>query len=167
MAEVISASRARDVFAYDCVTGIVTRKVGGQVGPVLGRDNGNGYARVTLNGQRIYLHRLVWVLHYGKWPEGQVDHIDGNRSNNAISNLRDVDHTANAQNIHVAKSSSGTGILGVGWDKSRNLYIARISVGPRGKAKHKHLGRHKTADEAQAAYLRAKAKYHPAAYIAS
>lgn len=164
MAGQISAARARAVFDYDCATGIVTRKDGTCVS---NRDNGSGYARVTLDGQRVYVHRLVWLLHYGAWPSAQVDHIDGDRSNNAISNLRDVDHTANAQNIHVAKSNSGTGVLGVGWDKSRNLYIARISIGPRDSAKNKHLGRFKTIDEARAAYLRAKAKYHPAASIAA
>lgn len=161
MAKKISAARARAVFVYDPATGLISRN-----GKVLNhRDNGDGYARATIDRQRVYLHRLAWLLHYGAWPKGQVDHIDGNRSNNVLSNLRDVDHTANAQNVHKAKGR--TGLLGVSWDASRQKYIASISVGPRGRSKNIHLGRYADPNEAHSAYLVAKARYHPAAHIAA
>ncbi|MGB3844295.1 MAG: HNH endonuclease signature motif containing protein [Sphingopyxis sp.] len=165
----ITAAQARAVFEYAADTGVVTRKVktsgSAVIGPLNARDNGDGYSRVTLFGHRVYLHRLAWLLHYGAWPEGHVDHIDGDRSNNAINNLRDVDHTANAQNVHVAHSS--TGLLGAYYEPGRNRFIARISVGPRGKAKSIYLGRFATAQAAHDAYLMAKAKLHPAASIAA
>ena len=116
----ITAADARAVFAYDPITGVITRKQGrhsAQLGPICSRDNGDGYGRVTFKGKRVYLHRLAWLLHYGEWPQNQVDHIDGDRTNNSITNLRDVDHTANAQNVHVAKGR--TGLLGVSWDRER------------------------------------------------
>lgn len=168
ISQLIEAEAARAAFDYDPRTGTVTRKTGSHratIGPIVGRDNGDGYSRVTLLGQRIYLHRLAWLLHYGEWPKNQVDHIDGNRANNAASNLRDVSHTANAQNVHVANSN--TGLLGVWYDKSRNKFLAQISVGPRASAKVIHLGRYTTAEDAHAAYLTAKAKYHPSASIAA
>ncbi len=167
--QAISAAQARAVFDYDHVTGVISRRCRGsnsaELGAILHRDNGDGYGRVTLLGRRVYLHRLAWLLHYGQWPEGQVDHIDGDRSNNSICNLRDVDHTANAQNIHVANSN--TGLLGVSYDKGRRKFAARISVGPRGAARTIFLGRYDDAETAHQAYLRAKSKYHPAASIAA
>lgn len=160
----ISAEQARDVYGYDSSTGLFWRKTKKR-GPIKVAPDGRGYKQVMMLGQRIYLHRLAWLLHYGEWPKGQVDHIDGDVRNNAISNLRDVDHSANAQNIHVSWSSSG--YLGVSYERRRDRYIAQISVGPRANAKGMYLGSYKTAAEAHEAYLVAKAKYHPAAAIAS
>ena len=167
--KIISASRAVELFAYDPETGVVSRRFAttakAAVGPITGRDNGDGYGRVTIDGQRVYLHRLAWLLHHGEWPRAQVDHVDGDRSNNRASNLRDVDHTANAQNVHKARGR--VGLLGVSYDSSRQKYTAQISVGPRKSARVIHLGRYSTPEEAHRAYLRAKAKYHPAASIAA
>ena len=164
----ISADYARSVFAYDPETGAISRNIktssSAEVGCIIGRDNGDGYSRVSVMGKRVYVHRLAWLLHYGEWPANQIDHVDGDRSNNKIANLRDVDRTANAQNIHVANSN--TGVLGVSYDANRKRYVAQISVGPRGSAKTIHLGRYRLIEDAQRAYLIAKSKYHPSACIA-
>ena len=163
-----TAEEARASFTYDPATGIITRTKGtgsALLGAIQHRDNGDGYGRVTFKSERVYIHRLAWLLHYGEWPKRQVDHIDGDRTNNRAANLRDVGHTANAQNIH--KANSNTGILGVSYCQQRKKFVARISVGPRGSSKTIHLGRFGDVERARQAYLAAKAKYHPAATIAA
>lgn len=159
---ILTAIEARELCSYDPETGFVSRTISisnsTKPGEVPSRNNGDGYSRITVMGQRHYVHRLVWLLHYGEWPSGQIDHIDGDRSNNRLWNLRDVDHTTNAQNIHVGTSASG--LMGATYDKKRKKYCAQLSVGPRGKAKCMHLGRFDTAAEAHEVYLAAKRRHH-------
>lgn len=156
----ITAAQARAVFCYEPSTGIVSRKVASQsrwLKVVNQHDNGDGYSRVTLLGYRVYLHRLVWLLHYGEWPTHQVDHIDGDRSNNRIANLRDVDHETNAQNEHKARRNNlSAGLLGVSYVASRQKFAARIT---HDGGSH-HLGYFHLATDAHAAYVDAKRTLH-------
>jgi len=143
-------------YAYDPSTGMLQRKKGGK--PISVKPSANGYLRVSVGNKRFYQHRVAWLLYYGAWPKGQVDHINGDRTDNRIDNLRDVSHTMNAQNVH--HSSGATGVVGVSFDKARGKFKAQISVGPRGKAKGYCLGRFDTIEEAEAAYIKAKKKHH-------
>lgn len=87
-------------------------------------DKGEG-RRVSPVFGRIYLaHRVAWAMHYGSWPTGQIDHINGNPSDNRISNLRDVSQTINAQNMPLRRDNS-TGVPGV--VKHNGRFMARIS----------------------------------------
>ncbi|AXG67703.1 HNH endonuclease [Ralstonia phage GP4] len=84
-------------------------KAGAEVKCQPGKD---GYARIGVDG-RIYLaHRLAWLLVHGEWPELQIDHIDHNRANNRISNLRIVTATGNMRNRTMRKDNT-SGITGV------------------------------------------------------
>lgn len=94
-------------FSYDPETGIVTRT---KTGAVLGGLDQDGYLTTTLNRPRkrprqFKVHRIAWLLHYGDWPDGQIDHINGCRSDNRLSNLRDVDQYTNCQNRHIKSGS--------------------------------------------------------------
>lgn len=71
-----------------------------------------GYLTGRIQGQNYYAHRVIWCLHYGSWPEGFIDHIDGNRSNNDITNLRVVLKRDNNKNAAL-RADSKTGITGV------------------------------------------------------
>lgn len=62
------------------------------------RAGGSGYMRVCRNRNRVMAHRIAWRIHYGEWPSAAVDHRDGNRSNNRISNLRLASSCENAAN---------------------------------------------------------------------
>lgn len=156
----ITADQARAIFDFDPETGVVVRRSAQQarwLQRVDGYDNGNGYSRVVLLGVRVYLHRLVWLLHYGYWPDGQVDHIDGDRTNNRIANLRDVDHEVNAQNEHKARRNNlSAGLLGVSYISARDRYAARITH----DGSTHHLGYYRSPSSAHAAYVDAKRSLH-------
>jgi hypothetical protein len=98
-------------------------------------DCGHKYRRIKIN-ERLYLaHRLAWFYINKQWPVNQIDHIDRDRSNNRISNLREATHGENMRNKPVYKNSK-TGIKGVHWHKQHRKYIVSIQVNGRSK----HIG---------------------------
>jgi hypothetical protein len=95
----------------------------------------NGYRSGTILGVAREAHRIAWAIHYGFWPKHYIDHINGDRSDNRISNLRDVPQRINLSNTKAYKSNS-SGVTGVGWHKSARKWKASICV----SSVHKHLG---------------------------
>jgi hypothetical protein len=108
-----------------------------------------GYRDVRLNGRRFRGHWIIWALMTGEWPTHEIDHIDGDGSNNRWANLRLATHAENAQNLPPA--------AGCTWDKKRRKWAALIKV----DCRTINLGRFDTEAEAHAAYLAAKRIYHP------
>ena len=102
----------------------------------------NGYAIISVAGHKLLMHRLVWALHYGIWPTKQIDHINGNPSDNRIKNLRDVSHSLNMRNKKRHRNNT-TGHVGV-YKTGNGTYYAQISYG----RKTKHLGVHPDIDSA-------------------
>ena len=96
-------------------------------------------------------HRLAWFITYGKWPDLQIDHIDGDRTNNRIDNLRDVDCKTNVWNRNKVRIDSTSGLIGA--MPNGNKWIARICR--HGVAKY--LGNYDTATQAHEVYLKEKA----------
>ncbi len=92
MTNPLGSAQAWAYLKYAPLTGSLTYKapVGRLcwVGLRAGAVGTNGHRVVTLNGCRAYDHRICWMMYTGEWPTGLVYHIDTNRSNNAISNLR-------------------------------------------------------------------------------
>jgi len=132
-------------------------------GVAAGWNDSHGYRTVTVMQRDIKLHRLVWLFVHGKWPVGQIDHVNGNRSDNRISNLREASATVNTQNYHGLRRHNTSGVTGVYWDKRRTVWVAQISA----SKKHIHLGQFASKDEAAAAVKAARSKYHPEAHEAS
>ena len=87
----------------------------------------DGYRTGRLDGTQHLAHRLVWAWHYGEWPVEQIDHINGDRGDNRIENLRQVSNTENARNASVSRNNT-SGVTGVWWDKRRNRWRAEIKV---------------------------------------
>lgn len=116
----------------------------------------DGRKYLHFKGQNYMAHRVAWAFHYGQQPDEDIDHIDGNPSNNQLNNLRSVKHIHNQQNLRKARKDNKTGYLGVAIHKASGKFSAQIWV----NKKKKHLGLFKTAEEAHKAYLDAKRKYH-------
>ena len=114
----------------------------------------NGYVRIRINGKSYRAHRLVFLVHHGYLPK-EIDHIDGNKSNNAIENLRPATHSQNAHNAGKRKDNT-SGFKGVTWYKPAKKWLARIKF----KGKQNHLGYFDTAEQAYAAYCQAANKLH-------
>lgn len=156
----LTNKQLREHAHYDIDTGVFTRLKNGhglrsRVGEVMGWDRGAGYLKTTINGAAYSLHRLAWLYVYGEWPDGMVDHIDGNPSNNSINNLRVVCRNLNAQNQRKAHKTNICGVLGV--SKRGDRFRARIYVNGR----KVNLGTFATPDEAHQAYVDGKRRLHP------
>lgn len=147
-------------FAYAPETGAFTKiaKTGrkGAVGPYRCMTSSTGYATISICGKKRFAHRVAWVLAYGHWPDGHIDHINGDKKDNRLCNLRLVDHSGNMQNLRKAKSSSAHGFLGASFYKPLSKWKARIVVA----RKEYHIGYYDTPEEAHAAYLERKRQVH-------
>ena len=147
----------RSLMSYDCDTGKfhwivnVSNVKAGSI--VVTLSNDDGYIRTSIFGKRYLLHRLAWLYTHGKWPTKQIDHINGNRSDNRLENLREASNAQNCQNI-IARRTNPSGFLGV--SRHENKWRAAISV----NGKRKNLGRFDTPEAAFDAYSKAKAELH-------
>jgi len=125
-------------------------------GNIAGRVNSKGYRIINFKGVRHRAHRIIWYLFHGYWPSTDIDHIDGNRDNNRIENLRDIGKSGNSQNIKRARVDNTTGFLGVSPYGKNGKFKSHICV----KGQSIHIGVFSTALEAHQAYLQAKRKLH-------
>ncbi len=129
------------------------KKAGAEVGHL----NGSGYVMLSFEGRQVRAHRTAWFIHYGEEPKGQIDHINGDRADNRIGNLRVVTNQENQMNKRVQSNNKG-GTQGVYWDERRGKYQVHLKVDGVKKA----LGRFKDWHEAVYAHWYAKmdAGYH-------
>jgi hypothetical protein len=116
--------------------------------------DGKGYRHGSLDYTYVRLHRALWAMTYGAWPKDDIDHVDGDRSNNDISNLRLVTASDNQRNQKRYKNNT-SGHTGVSWYKPYSKWRATICL----NGKHKHLGYFDTAEEAAKAREKASNTY--------
>lgn len=115
-----------------------------------------GYVVIKIGGKQVRAHRLAWFLTYAEWPVGEVDHINGNRSDNRLCNLRVVSRAGNSQNRRAAHRDSSHGLLGAAWNKQHRRWQSKIVANG---VRH-HLGYFDSAAQAHTAYLAAKDRLH-------
>ena len=157
----LTPDRLREVLTYDEASGVFRWKEKPSqrtnAGEIAGFLHSCGYREVRVDGVRYKMHRLAWLYAYGKWPEKHIDHINGIRDDNRIANLREADNAQNHQNKKRAQSNNASGYLGVCWHSANKRWRAQIQA----CGKKIQLGYFDTAEEAHAAYLKAKAELHP------
>jgi hypothetical protein len=153
----LTPERARELLDYNPETGSFTWRVKVNkrwpAGMLAGRINKNGYRYIKL-GKMLLAHRLAWFFIHGNWPTASIDHINGERDDNRISNLRVVSTATNNQNLRSAKPNSLSGLLGA--SKNHGKWTASIKVGGR----YHYLGSFSTPEEAHQRYLAAKRQLH-------
>lgn len=87
-----------------------------------------GYLSLKVDGVQYLAHRVAWAMETGEWPKGGIDHINGDKSDNRISNIRDVSPAENSKN-KVASKNNTSGFIGIGWNKASKKWMAYIGSG--------------------------------------
>ncbi len=151
----LTAEKLRELLNYDPDTGIFTWKVSTsnrvKVGDAAGSLDGGGYQQISVQSRLYKAHRLAWLHMHGTWPKLDIDHINRNRSDNRITNLRDVSHKQNHQN----RSDNASGHPGVSWHKLTSRWQVKIMH----NYKQIHLGCFSILEEAIAARKAAEKLY--------
>lgn len=154
----LTAERLREVLSYNAETGIFTWLVSrgkARVGDVAGKHACNGYWRIKLYGKEYPAHRLAWLYVYGAFPDGPVDHINLDKIDNRIANLREATLAENQHNKSEQKNNT-SGFKGVSRLSKNGRWRAEIML----NGKSKYLGSFRTAEEAADAYSNAAVNLH-------
>jgi hypothetical protein len=158
----LTAQHLRRILGYNPGTGIFTwhassnRRIRkGQIAGCL--SSSDGYWKIGVDGRSYLAHRLAWLHVYGHWPEHQIDHIDGNRANNRIENLRVATHSQNMHNSGSRRNNT-SGLKGVDWYEPTHKWRARIWV----DGKQLYLGHFDDKESAYAARNEAAIALHGA-----
>lgn len=159
----LTSEELRRQVAYDPTTGRFTRlqnttrsRAGSEAGAYI---SSNGYAYICVGGKKRLAHRLAWLYVYGRYPSVFIDHINGDKTDNRIENLRAASYADNSQNQRRPRSDNRLKTMGVvahGLRFKAQLTIAGVS---------KYLGVFDTIADAHEAYVRAKRIHHPACTI--
>ena len=143
----------KSILNYNETTGVFTRISNptprSHIGSIVG-SNINGYVCTTINKKFYYMHRLAWLYVYGVMPK-YIDHIDGNRCNNSISNLRSINKMENHKNMKKPCSNT-SGVAGVYMHSVNKRWIANICI----DGKTKYLGSFDDFDSAVIARKKAE-----------
>lgn len=138
----------RDLLAYDPATGVFTWRVSTsnrvKIGDIAECRDRAGYVVIRIDGVLYRAHRLAWLYHYGIEPTVFIDHIDMDKSNNRIANLRLATKSQNQANTK-ARKDNALGVKGVYFDVKRNKYQVKI--------RRQHIGRFESLADAIAAYV--------------
>ena len=138
------------ILNYDPNTGILTNKFNRGPRARAGQEAGcsvGGYRKVVLAGKPRYSHRIAWLLYYGELPVGSLDHINLNRSDNRMSNLREANCLQNSHNTGLL-STNTSGYRGVSFNKKAKKYVAQIRI----NGIRQYIGSYNTALEASTVY---------------
>lgn len=120
---------------------------------VVGNIDKYGYIRIKISEKYYFVHRLIYMMHYGYFPE-TIDHIDNNKSNNKIENLRECNKSQNSYNSKI-NSRNTSGAKNVYWHKQKNKWFVRLVI----DRKNKHIGYFDTFENANLAAQKARETY--------
>jgi hypothetical protein len=151
----LTAKRLRELLSYDPATGIFRWRVISNTrmpaGSIAGTAN-QGYRRIKIDRREYGAHQLAWLYVHGRFPDANLDHIDGRRDNNVLSNLREASRAENLANSHRRATPVGS----KGATKYHKKYRANIST----EGRSIYLGLFATQAEAHAACMAAAVKLY-------
>ena len=129
----LTQERLKELFIYDKLTGLFTRAIdkhyNAKKGDVCNCTHKDGRILINVDGKLYQAHRLIWLYVYGYLPEDglDIDHINRNRSDNRLKNLRCISHQCNVRNRGI-QCNNTTGVTGVRYSKSHEKWIAQINT---------------------------------------
>jgi hypothetical protein len=146
----ISAEELREMLVYDPETGVFTWRVmrgKARVGAKAGNKNGFGYIVIMVRHRNYRAHRLAWLYVHGEWPAEEIDHRNGDPSDNRLTNLRLATRSQNIANTRL-RIDTTSGVKGVTWNKRDGNWMAQIRV----NGKQIFLGYFDAIEDAAEAY---------------
>lgn len=147
-------------FTYDSITGDLVRKFSkgaARAGSPCRAVHKRGYYISSVNNIPILVHRMIWIMHFGNIPpDKNIDHINGDKQDNRLENLRLTTIQENNQNIRKPPRHNSSGLLGASWSSRECKWVCVISE----NNKSVRVGAYKTKEEAHQAYLEYKRKIH-------
>lgn len=155
--QILTQERLKFLFTYNSETGVFIRNVNKarmKKGDVVGTIHNKGYLKASVDGKEYLLHRLAWLYVYGCLPSDQIDHIDHDKKNNAICNLRECSNEDNHMNMPKGTDNT-SGFVGVRFNESNGKWRSVITA----NKKTHHLGYFDELSDAILARKEAE-KYH-------
>jgi len=126
----ITQERLKQLLHYNPETGLFTRidiesNRTDRLGKQPGSRNTKGHIQIRLDGTLYVAHRLAWLYMNGRFPVNQLDHIDGDKTNNKITNLREATNKQNQENVPLQVNNT-SGYRGVSFDKRLKKFRAYV-----------------------------------------
>jgi hypothetical protein len=135
MDEQINQEQLKELLHYDPETGVFKWKIAnsyrikiGDVAGYINGSNGSGYTIITVFNKPYGAHRLAWLYTHGKFPEDQIDHINKDKTDNRLVNLRAVSNKENGKNKFIPTNNT-SGHIGVVWDTKNNRWKVQVRGG--------------------------------------
>lgn len=126
-AQTITQAELKRLLNYDPITGVFVWRVArkDRIGKSAGSLNTNGHRQLKINDKHYMAHRLAWLYMRGEMPTVEIDHINGNKDDNSIDNLRLASHKQNMENVKL-RINNKSGFRGVSWHKATGKWRARV-----------------------------------------
>jgi hypothetical protein len=148
----------QELFSYDVVSGVLTWKVSkgrAKPGDVAGTQHNKGYLSAEVDGTAYLVHRLAWCMYFGEWPNGFIDHVNLDKQDNRIENLRIAYRSSNNCNQFV-RADNTSGVKGVSWHARVGKWQARVQV----RSKRTHIGYFDSLEQAEQAAIAVRSTQH-------
>jgi hypothetical protein len=156
---ILTKDYVANLLEYNPETGELRRKISrssnARVGQIVGTIRPDGYLSVMINGCRYQAHRVAWLLAHGEWPDDVVDHVNGIKTDNRISNLRACSQSENVMNAKT-RSNNTSGVKGVCWHKAKNAWHASVCA----RGRRVFGGYHKNLEDAKRAVMSLREQLH-------
>jgi hypothetical protein len=159
----LTLDEIRRILAYDPITGVFTRlqttsKKLMNKGPIeAGGLDSDGYRKIAVNGTIFLAHRLAWLLSYGCWPDEDIDHENGDTSDNRLCNLRSASDSENLRNRGPQKNNT-SGYKNVSWCRAMGKWVVRLRTKPNGR--YEIIGYFDNKEEANSIAVATRKKSH-------